>query len=231
VNYVPIRDHLESTFGLPVLIGNDATLAGYGELCLGVERPVQNLIYLYSDIGMGLILDGHIYWGSGGSAGELGIFISSDDDCLTWLKGPLFVVPSSGDLGLISETKKLIQEGHPTRLQDLVQGNLEAINLDTIVRAAHEGDQLARDVIENAAMRLGIRIADLTNILNPEVIVLGGGIEKAGSLLLEPVWRAVKKYAFEEAGDLVEVVPAKLGENAVALGAACWVIREVFIQS
>ena len=80
-------------------------------------------------------------------------------------------------------------------------------------------------------MQMGIRVAMLVNLLNPNVVVIGGGIERAGSLLLEPVWRAVKKYGYEEPASLVDILPAQLGENAVALGAACWVIREVFIQA
>jgi glucokinase len=231
-NYTTIRDQLEGRLNLPILIGNDATLSAYGEMCLGLDRPVQNLIYLYADMGMGLILDGHIYWGSGGSAGEVGVFMSAEeDDYLSWLKGPLFVAPGSGDLGTIAQARKLVQEGHPTAIQTLVNGELDAIDLDTIIRAAQDGDQLAREIMEHAAVRLGIRIADLVNLLNPDVVVLGGGIERTGSMLLEAVCRTVKKYAHEEAGDLVEVVPAKLGEHAVALGAACWVIREVFIQA
>ena len=103
--------------------------------------------------------------------------------------------------------------------------------MDTVIQAAQAGDQLSKELIEHSALQLGIRIASLVNLLNPEVVVIGGGIEKAGSLLLEPVWRAVKRYAYEEPASLVDVLPAKLGEQAVALGAACWVIREIFIQA
>jgi glucokinase len=69
------------------------------------------------------------------------------------------------------------------------------------------------------------------NLFNPEVVVIGGGIEQAGSMLLEPVLRCVKKYAYEEPASLVDILPAQLGDNAVALGAACWVIREIFVQA
>jgi len=230
-NYVAIRDQLEAELRLPVLMGSDSTLAGYGELRLGLERPVENLIYLYSDVGTSLIFNGHIYWGSGGSAGELGVFVPTDDDYLTWIKSPSFVLSNVWDLGLASQAKKLIEEGHPTSIQTLAQEEQEPVDLDTVLRAAQGGDQLARELVEHAAMQLGIRIAYLVNLLNPEVVIIGGGIEKAGSLLLEPVWRSVKKYAFEEPASLVDVLPAQLGENAVALGASCWVIREVFIQA
>ena len=229
-NYVAIRDQLEAELRLPVLMGSDSTLAGYGELRLGLDRSAQNLVYLYSDVGASLIINGHIYWGSGGSAGELGVFVSSDEDYLTWIKSPSFVLSSAWDLGLASQARKLIAEGHSTSIEEAA-GGIEAISLQTVIQAAQGGDQLARELVEHAAMQLGIRIAYLVNLLNPEVVVIGGGIEQAGSLLLEPVWRSVKKYAYEEPASLVDVLPAQLGDNAVALGAACWVIREVFVQA
>ena len=135
------------------------------------------------------------------------------------------------DLGLSTQAKKLIQDGHATAIQELSHGRPDAIHLDTVLSAAQGGDQLARELIEHAAMQLGIRIASLVNLLNPDVVIIGGGIEKAESLLFEPVWRAVKKYSYEEAANLVDILPAQLGENAVALGAACWVIREAFVQA
>jgi len=229
-NYVAIRSQLEEEFRLPVLMGNDSTLAGYGELRLGLDRSVDNLIYLYSDVGASLILNQQIYWGSGGSAGELGVFVASQDDYLNWIKSPSFVLSNAWDLGIRSQAKKLVQEGHAVAIRDLVHGEVEAVNFDTVLQAAQRGDQLARELLEHAATQLGIRVASLVNLLNPEVVIIGGGLERAGSMLFGPVWRAVKKYAYEEA-TLVDILPAQLGENAVALGAACWVIREVFIQA
>jgi glucokinase len=230
-NYVAIRDQIETDLRLPMLMGSDATLAGYGELRLGLDRPVKNLVYLYSDVGASLILNGHIYWGSGGSAGELGVFVSSDEDYLAWIKSPSFVLSNVWDLGLASQAKKLIREGHATSIQEFAPEGLEDIHLHTVLQAAQGGDQLARELVEHAATQLGIRIAYLVNLLNPEVVIIGGGIEGVGSLLLEPVWRSVKKYAYEEPASLVDVLPAQLGENGVALGAACWVVQEVFIQA
>ena len=206
-------------------------LAGYGEFRLGLDRPAQNVIYLYSDIGASIILNGHIYWGSGGSAGELGIFSAAEDDYLKWVNTPPFVLSNAWDLGLGAQARKLVQEGHATAIQELVQGRLDAIDLDTVLQAAQNGDQLGRELIEHAAMQLGIRIAYLVNLLNPDAVIIGGGIERAGSMVLEPVWRCVRKYAYEEPASLVDILPAQLGENAVVLGAACWVIGEIFIQA
>ena len=138
---------------------------------------------------------------------------------------------NSWDLGLVDQAKKLLKEGNTSTITEIVQGNPETITLEVIIQAAQAGDQFARELIEHGALQLGIRIASIVNYLNPEVVVIGGGIEKAGSLLLEAVWRAVRRYAYEEPASLVDVLPAKLGENAVSLGAACWVIREIFIQA
>ena len=230
-SYLAARDRWEAEFKLPVLIGNDASLGGYGEYRLGLDRSVENMVYLYSDVGASLIFHGHIFWGSGGSAGQLGVFVPSGDDYLNWVKSPGFVVSNVWDLGLSSQARKLIQEGNATTITQLVQDRLDTITMETVIQAAASGDQVARELLEHSALQLGIRIASLVNLLNPDVVVIGGGIEKAGSLLLDPVWRAVKRYSYEEPASLVDILPATLGDNAVALGAACWVIREIFVQA
>lgn len=230
-SYLVLRDRWEAEFNIPILIGNDATLAGYGEYQLGLDRPVDNMVYFYSDVGASLIVHGHIFWGSGGSAGELGVQAPSGDDYLNWVKSPSFVLSDVWDLGLTEQAKKLIQQGNATAITELVSGDIDSVTMEVIIEAAHKGDALARELIEHSALQLGIRIASIVNLLNPEVVIIGGGIEKAGSLLLETVWRAVKRYSYEEPASLVDVLPAKLSDNAVALGAACWVVREVFINA
>ncbi len=230
-SYLALQSRWESEFRMPVFIGNDASLAGYGEYRLGLDRAVANMVYLYSDVGASLILNGHVYWGSCGSAGEVGIYVPNNDDYITWVKGPGFVISNVWDLGLTAHARKLIEEGSSTAIAQMVSDKLDQITMDTVIAAAQSGDQVAKELIGHSALQLGIRIASMVNLLNPEVVVIGGGIEKAGSLLLEPIWRAVKRYAYEEPSNLVDILPAKLGDQAVALGAACWVIRDVFIQA
>ncbi len=230
-SYLPLQTRWEQEFRMPVLIGNDASLAGYGEYRLGLDRPVDNMIYFYSDVGLSLIVHGHVYWGSCGSAGEVGVLMPSTDDYLTWVKSPGFVLSKAWDLGVAAQARELIAEGHAAGLATMVEGDPQSITMDTVIQAAQAGDQLSKELIENSALQFGIRIAYLVNLLNPDIVVIGGGIEKAGSMLLEPAWRSVKKYAYEESASLVDVLPAQLGENAAALGAACWVIREVFVQA
>ncbi len=230
-SYLALQGRWEAEFKMPVLIGNDATLAGYGEYRLGIDRQIENMVYVYSDIGSSLIMHGHIYWGSCGSAGELGVRIHGKDDYLSWIKGSSIVSTNIWDLGLSGSAKRLIKDGEKSAISEMVNGKLDDISLEIIIQAAQSGDQLARELIEHGALQVGIRIASIVNLLNPEMVVIGGGIERAGSLLLEPVWRAVRRYADEEPASLVDILPAKLGEHATSLGAACWVIREVFIQA
>jgi len=232
-SYVALRDALEATWQVPVFLGHDATLAALGEMCLGLVKDVKNLIYFYADVGCGLILNGSLYWGSGGSAGALGIARPTEDDALSWEKSWQYLRPSGIELGITDHARKLLSDGVAleSSLLPLAGGTPEAITFDLIIQAAQEGDRLACEVIEHGAISLGVRIAYLANLLNPDVVILGGGTERAGSLLLEPVFRTVRRWAFEEPGNLVDVVPAKLGTEAVALGAASLIIREVFIQT
>lgn len=229
-SYVALREALEAQRQMPVYVGNDATLAGYGEMRLGLTREVANMIYLYADVGAGLMINGTIYWGTGGSAGELTINRLMEEDATSWVKGADYLRSTGVDLGIPAQAKKLLGEGLQSTMTGLVGGNLDQLMLPQVIAAAKDGDSLAMELIEHAAINLGTRIAYLVNLFNPQVVVIGGGVEQAGSLLLEPVFRTVRRWAFEEPASQVDIVPAQLGADAVALGAASLVAREVFVQ-
>ena len=231
-SYHGFRDEMESKWGMPVLMGTDATLAALGEMRLSLAKEARNLVYFYGDISCGLILNGSLYWGSGGSAGQLGITRPMEDDALSWEKSWQYLRPSGADLGIPERARKLLNDGMApeSKLLALAHGRADDVTFDLVVAAARDGDALARELIEHGAINLGVRIAYLVNLFNPEVVVLGGGLERAGSLLLEPVFRTVRRWAFEEPGSQVDLVPAQLGPDAVAVGAASLVAREVFTQ-
>lgn len=231
-SFVGFRDELEAAWKMPVLIGTDSTVAALGEMRLGLPKDARNLVYFYSDISCGVIMNGSLYWGSGGSAGQLGIARPMEDDALSWEKSWQYLRPSGGDLSIPERARKLLSEGvaPESTLLTLTNGQLDRVTFDLVVQAARDGDALARELLEHGAINLGVRIAYLVNVLNPEVVVLGGGLERAGALLLEPVFRTVRRWAYEEPGSLVDLVPAQLGQDAVALGAASLVAREVFTQ-
>jgi len=226
------RTSAEEKFQTPVFIGNDATCAAFGEKRLSLERGIEDMLYVYSDVGCGIIIKGDIYCGTGGSAGEIQLSLSPEDvtkanissEALTYLR------PLGVDLGIVARAKKAIEEGLGTKIVELISGNLDGLTLEKVIEAAETGDKLAIELIETAGVNLGTRIAYLINLFNPEVVVIGGGVEKAGELLLGPIRWAVRKFAFEEPANKVRIIPSALGEDAVALGAASLVLREIFTQ-
>lgn len=229
-SYITLRNAVEQEFGITTYMGNDATCAAYGEKRLNVESDVENMLYIYSDVGCGIIIKGEIYSGAGGSAGEIQLSIGPQDK----EKVPLpsdelyYLRPLGLDLGIVEEAKKVIRKGVGTKILELTKGNPEQVTLDIVIQAAESEDKVALDVIEMAGIGLGTRVAYLINLFNPEVVVVGGGIEKAGELVLGPVKKAVRKLAFEEPASKVRIIPSKLGEEAVSFGAVALVLREIF---
>ncbi len=229
--YSVIKEDLERSFEFPVFTGNDTTFAAFGEKMLGSGENFENMLYMYSDIGCGIIIKGNIYCGAGGSAGEIGVSSPKEEEFFYWSRGPRYLKPKGEDFGISSQAKRAISEGVASKILKMVKGKVENITLDLVIEAAKEGDRLAEELIENAGVGLGIRTAYLVNLFNPEVVVIGGGIEAAESLLLEPVRKTVARWAFEGRAEQTKIVLGCLGTEAVARGGASIVVREVFIKA
>jgi len=223
-DYLSLITRIEREFGIPAFVGNAAAMAVFGERTICLNQEVQNVIYMHSDVSCGIMINGEIYKGISGSAGELGFNDLNGNDFVWAQKHPL-LRPRGADLGILSQAQRIIEDGAESKISE----NSAGITTETIVGAARDGDKLAMELIEDAGVTLGIRIAYLVNILNPEIIVIGGGVEQAESLLLDPVRKTVRKYAFEEAASTVRIIPSCLGEDAVSMGSAGFVIRAVFI--
>ncbi len=148
-----------------------------------------------------------------------------------WIGNISALKPWAAHLGIPDSARVAIREGAISRLSDMAGGDLEKITMCAVFEAAKGGDKLAMEIVQKAGERLGIRIAFLVNLLNPGAVVIGGGIEAAGPLLLESVKKMVRVYAFEEMANAVKIVPSRLGEDAVALGAAALVIRDTFANA
>lgn len=226
--YVGITNSIEQRFGIPTFIRNNATVAALGEKEIGLGQDIENMIYMYSDFGCGIIIKGEIYCGVSGSAGELCLNVEEGD--LNWPQTHPFLKPGEVHLGISTQARKALEAGVKSRISEEVSNDLSQITTAIVVKAAKEGDQLAMELIEHAGVSLGIRIAYLVNLFNPEVIVVGGGIEQAGAPLFDSIRKTVRRYAFEETASAAKIVPARLGEDSVALGAASVVIQEVFTQ-
>jgi len=229
-SFATLRIEAENKFNIPTYIGNDATCAAYGEKRLTMEAEVENMLYIYSDVGCGIIIKGEIYSGAGGSAGEIQLSVDrgGNDNPPLPTDQLYYLRPLGVDLGMVQDAKNIIAKGIGTKILEFAHGSVDNIMLDDIIKAAAENDKIATDLIETAGIGLGTRVAYLINLFNPEAVVIGGGIEKAGELILESIRKAVRKLAFEEPASRVRILPSGLGEDAVSLGAACLVLREVF---
>jgi len=232
--YVPLKNIIEKEFGLPVTIENDATSACFGEQWLDLEPGIKNLIYMFSGVGCGIMINGEIYTGSSGSAGEVSIYNPKDETPFSCSAGnPCFLKRWDIDFGLPREAREIAagtkeSKHSPSRIIELADNKPEDISLKHIFHAARENDPLASELLDGAAKQFGIKVAYLVNLLNPEVVVVGGGLEQAGERFLNVVKSTVDAWAFEEMSSQVRIVYSTLGENAVSLGAASLVMRQVF---
>ena len=225
-----IKDTFEKRLDIPTFVENDANAAVLGEKWLGLDRDVRHMLYMFSGVGCGILINGEIYRGATGAAGELGInsYKSTKEyahDIATQLGR------WEMDIGMMRRVKEGLEKGERSLMKDYVGGDLSKLTFKEIVRGVKEKDSLALKVVEAAGIDLGKKIAFLVNLLNPEIVVIGGGIEDCGAPLLDAVKTAIKEWAVEEASTQIKIIPSAFGENAVALGVVGIVAREVFAQA
>lgn len=225
-----IKDTFEKRLNIPTFVENDANAAVLGEKWLGLDRDVRHMIYMFSGVGCGVLINGEIYRGATGAAGELGIRSGKANPEFTQN-----IATQLGrwemDIGMVPMVTKSMEKGEKSVLKDYVGGNLSKLTFKEIVRAVKEKDPLALKAVEQAGQDLGRKIAFLVNLLNPEIVVIGGGIEDCGAPLLDAVKASIKEWSVEEASAQVKIIPSAFGENAVALGVVGIVAREVFAQA
>jgi glucokinase len=225
---VPLRDIFADRLGVVTYLINDANAAALGEHRFGAGIGFDNIIYLTvsTGIGGGIIIDGELYSGADGCAGELGhMTIEADGpQCHCGNFGCLEAMASGW--AVAKEAMMRINRGERSSIIELVNGRLENITAETVAIAARRGDQLAADIVAEAAKYLGIGLANLVNIFNPELIVIGGGLSKMGDMLLKPARKVLKERAFRLPSRTVHIVRARLGSNAGIIGAAAYVFDQ-----
>jgi len=198
---------------IPVMVDNDANLGALAEAAFGAGRDAGDLVYLKvsSGIGAGLILNGRLYRGSGGLAGELGHVLVNPDGivCRCGNRGCLETVAATGAL------IDLLRRSHG-----------EDLTVQAMLDLAHAGDAGCRRVIHDAGRALGQVVATLFNVLNPELVVVGGELARAGELLLAGVRESVARAALPETSRGADVVVGTLGDRAQVLGALALVVSE-----
>ncbi len=212
----PLREKLESEFGVPVTMMNDANAAALGEYFAGAPGASGSMFLLTLGTGVGgaFVQDGRIWEGAAGLAGEVGHMCIKVDgpDCHCGGKGCLEALCSGW--ALMRDAKKFATEKKSSAIADL-----DPITLEALAALGELGDADALALWERAGMMLGIGMANLMNLLNPDCLVLAGGLAKAGGLLLEPARQSWERHAFEQAWTSTEVHFSAMGEWAGVRGA------------
>lgn len=225
---IPLGSIIEERLGIRAWLLNDANAAAMGEHQFGAGRGVDNLICLTIGTGIGgaIIIDGKLYTGVCGSAGEIGHMTIE-------VNGPRCECGNIGCLETLAsgraiarEVKKRLSAGGRSSLTEAVAGKTEDITAEVVARAAQNGDALANGVIKDVANYLGVGMVNLVNIFNPEVIIVGGGVASMGDLLLEPVRQVVRERAFPVSAAAVRIVTTELGNDAGLLGAAYFAFKQ-----
>ena len=227
---LPAQMLLEARLGCPVAIHNDANLAGYAEWIAGAGRGARDMVFMTvsTGIGGGLILDGELYSGTAGTAGEIGHMIYDPDGppCGQGHKGCL--EGSASGTAIARRALELLAAGATSSLASVPAGHLDA---RAVGEAAAQGDALALRIFTDAAHALGLAVGGLLNLLSPGVVVIGGGLINAGDLLFVPLRAAVGEIAFASRIAHSRIVPAALGTDAGLVGAVAWAVRRFAVPS
>ena len=226
---VPLRDIIQGKLGKKTFVINDANAAALGEFYFGAARGTRNFIYitLSTGIGGGIVIDGKIYTGAIGAAGEVGHMTIDDNGpiCNCGNKGCWETLASG--TALAREAKHRIKEGARTSILKYAEGDLEKVTAQVIHSAAEQGDSLAEELIAWISYYVGVGLANLINIFNPELIVIGGGLSNIGDMLFTPAFKVAGERAYKEALQAVRFASAKLGRHSGVLGAAIFALQEM----
>jgi glucokinase len=219
---LPVKQLLEDALGVPVFLENDANAAALGEQWRGAGKGIKSMIFLTlgTGVGGGIVHEGRIWQGADGMAGEVGHMTIFPDgrQCGCGNTGCLEMYASSrGIVMSYLEALKWEQKGQDR--QDITSAE--------VYRAAREGEPLAMLVMQQMGRFLGIGIANLINIFNPEMVVIGGGVKDAWELFMEGTREEIKKRAFAYPAERTRIVPSTLGDDAGIVGAAAVALQHV----
>ena len=221
---VPLKTELEARTGFPTFVDNDVNVGTLGEHVFGAGRGIQNVVGIFvgTGIGGGIILQGELFHGASKTAGEIGHIIvkAGGPRCGCGTRGCLEAIASR--TAMTKQFRKaILKKGKKSVLSELTGGDLSAIRSGVLAKAVRLNDALTLKVLKKVTKYLGIGIGSIVNFLNPEMIVLGGGVVEAlDDTFLDGIRAATKKYSLPNTLDGVQIVRAELGDNSGILGAA-----------
>ena len=226
---VPLRLIWNQRFHLPVYIDNEANLSALGEYYFGIARNVDNFIYLTSDIGLGggIVIDGKLFRGGHGYGGEIGHI----------QRNPLGEQCGCGRIGcwetqigpraVLRRVKKEFETHHDQSLLDACSGDLENLTFELVVKFAINGDLICRQAIEEVAINLGEGIADLVNIFNPDMVVIGGAFIQGKEIMHSIIEKAIFSNALQPTTDNLRIEFSERNTEACVLGAVAVVLDDI----
>jgi glucokinase-like ROK family protein len=228
-NNVPLRAIWTKRFNLPVFVENEANAAALGEYYYGVARGVQNFIYLSGGIGLGggVVIHGQLFRGANGYAAEIG-HISMDplgENCGCGKRGcwETQVSPRA----LLRRIQHRLAGGEKSLLEDMAAGDLGTLTFECVVGAARQNDTLACTALEEIGHYLGVGIANLVNIFNPELVVLGGALNLASPFIVPAIEKTVKAYALKPSSQTLRIAASALGTDACIVGTIALVVDDI----
>ncbi|HVC32021.1 MAG TPA: ROK family protein [Chloroflexota bacterium] len=224
---VPLASILEEDLTVPVLLGNDANLAALAEHQFGAGRGLTHIVYVTvsTGIGGGVINAERLLLGAWGGAAEIGHMTIDQNGprCSCGNYGCLEAMASG--TAIAREAARRIATGSTSVLAQRVDGDLDRLRADLVVQAAEEGDTLARQVVEWAAYNLGVGIANMMELFDPQAIIIGGGVANAWNLLVPTMTRAIRERAMEAYANRTRIVRSQLGDEVGILGAIALALR------
>ncbi len=213
---VPLKKIIEDRFNIPTYFDNDANIAGLGENRFGAGKGSKHMLYMTvsTGIGGGIVIDGQIYHGATFGAGEIG-HITID------VNGPLCGCGNRGCIEAIASGPAIARNAKEKLAQnpDSLLNDYPEITAKEVADAANKGDQLANDVIETAGKYIGATLSGLINTLNPEIVVIGGGVSNMGDLILDPIRKEVETRSLKSFVENLKIVRAELGGEVGVMGA------------
>ncbi len=221
---VPLKTELESRVGIPTFVDNDVNVGTLGEHTYGAGKGIQNLVGIFvgTGIGGGIILNGELFHGASKTAGEIGHIVVKADGpkCGCGTRGCLEALASR--TAMAKQFRKAVnKKGKKSIITQLTNGDLGLIKSGILAKALRSKDKLTLKIFKETTKYLGVGIGSIVNFLNPDMIVLGGGVVEAlDDKFINNIRKAAKKYALPDTLKGVQIVRAQLGDDAGVLGAA-----------
>lgn len=226
---IPVKEPLEKEFGFPVRIDNDTVVATLGEKWYGAGKGVGNFLYadLGETVGMGIVIDGRLCTGATGNAGELGHTVIQRN-------GPLCICGNEGcvegiasGMALRREARDQVRKGVVSLISDM-STDTDSVPLETILSAAERGDKVAYKLITDMAETLGLALSNAVNMLNPELLILGGALMGARTVVTDTIKRSIRLHCLSPIAAALKIVASDLVEKSGILGASTLINQELF---